>query len=140
MREKTILVAEDSLDDVFFIKRALKRAGITTQIHVVVNGQQAIEYLSGAGNFADRPRHPLPDILFLDLKMPIKDGFEVLEWVRSKPEFKELDVVILTSSAEPCDKERAQELSARAYIVKPPKPEVLKELLTGPEERRSTLH
>jgi CheY-like chemotaxis protein len=77
-----ILLVEDREDDLFFMRRALKQSGVRNPLHVVSDGAKAIEYLSGLGDFADREEHPLPDLVILDLKMPGKDGFEVLAWIR----------------------------------------------------------
>jgi len=70
----SILLVEDSEDDVFLMKRALKNAGITNPLFVVEDGQQAVDYLAGEGQYADRSQNPLPSIIFLDLKLPIKMG------------------------------------------------------------------
>jgi CheY-like chemotaxis protein len=125
----TILIAEDSEDDVFFVKRALKQAKITNPIQVVANGREAIGYLSGDGDFSDRSRHPLPCLLFLDLKMPYKNGFEVLAWIRAHASLAALPVVILTSSSEARDIDQARDLGAQAFLVKPADPDELKSLL-----------
>ena len=75
-----------------------------------------------------RGAHPLPSIILLDLKMPFLDGFEVLTWIRKQPELAKTPVAVLTSSAEERDRRRAAELGAKAYFVKPPKPETIKEI------------
>lgn len=117
---RTILLVEDNEDDVFLMKRAMKGAAIGNPLHVVEDGQRAIEYLVGAGDFADRDLHPLPAIVFLDLKLPMKGGLEVLGWIRSRPEFETIVVVVLTSSNEPTDLREAYRLGANSYVVKPP--------------------
>src|SRR5262249_3691598 len=81
-------------------------------------GVEAMAYLNGEGAFADRTAHPFPDVLVLDLNMPRKDGFEVLEWVRANPHFGRLMVHILTASSRNADVERAYELHANSYAVK----------------------
>jgi CheY-like chemotaxis protein len=122
MTTGTILLVEDDLNDIFFMERAVSKAGLTAPMQVVRDGQQAIDYLSGANSYADRARYPLPGIVFLDLKLPFVHGFDVLEWIRNSPGMSRLPVVILTSSAEERDRKRAQELGAQAYLVKPPEP------------------
>lgn len=122
---KTILLVEDNEDDVFLMRRALKKADINSPVQVVVDGQQALDYLAGNGQFSDRAEHPLPFVIFLDLKLPYLHGFEVLEWMRQQPTLKNLDVVILTSSPEERDREKAAELGVKAYLVKPPTREML---------------
>jgi CheY-like chemotaxis protein len=115
-----ILLVEDNEDDVFLMKRAVSAAGIANPLHVVEDGQQAIDYLAGTGPFAARDKHPLPAIIFLDLKLPIKNGLQVLEWIRSEKQFESLVVVVLTSSNEPSDLREAYKLGANSYVVKPP--------------------
>ncbi len=115
----TILLVEDNDNDVVFMQRALKNAGMLNPLRVVTDGEQAIDYLTGAGKFSDRAKFPLPIIMFLDLKLPTKSGLEVLGWLRETQEFKSLVVLVLTTSNEPKDIERALKLGANAYLVKP---------------------
>ena len=115
-----ILLVEDNEDDVFLMKRALKEAGIANRLLVAEDGEQAIDYLSGAGDFGDREKFPLPMIVFLDLKMPRKSGYDVLKWIRGNEALKALVVVMLTSSEEPRDISRAYREGANSYLVKPP--------------------
>jgi CheY-like chemotaxis protein len=123
-----ILLVEDSEDDIFLMKRAVKAAGILNPLWVVEDGQEAIDYLSGAGKFADRATHPLPALVFLDLKLPVTSGLSVLAWIRGQPEFDTLVVVVLTSSNEPSDIKESYRLGANSYIVKPPTAEQLLDL------------
>jgi CheY-like chemotaxis protein len=124
-----ILLAEDDPNDVFFLQRALAKAGINFPLHVVRNGQEALEYLAGLGKFSDRVKYPLPSLLLLDLKMPFVDGFEVLAWARAQTELKQLPVIVLTSSAVDRDRQRTAELGANGYFVKPPTREMVEEIL-----------
>ncbi len=124
-----ILLAEDDPNDVFFMRRALQKANIAVPLQVVSDGQQAVDYLNGEGAFSDREQHPLPSLMLLDLKMPFLDGFEVFTWIGSHAALKRIPVVVLTSSAEERDRRKAAELGAKAYFVKPPKPETLKEIM-----------
>src|ERR1043166_5469112 len=114
-----ILLAEDDPNDVLLIQRAFQKAGLRNALKVVRDGEQAIEYLSGTGNYSQRDRFPLPFLLLLDLKMPGTDGFEVLQWLRSEPQLRRLLVVVLTSSNLQSDVDRAYELGANSYLVKP---------------------
>jgi CheY-like chemotaxis protein len=123
-----ILLVEDNEDDVFLMKRALKSAGITNPLYVVEDGQQAMDYLSGVGKYENRDANPAPSLVFLDLKLPIKGGFEVLTWIRAQEEVKNLVVVVLTSSNEPSDVKHAYDLGANSYVVKPPTATQLLEL------------
>src|SRR5262249_4579572 len=118
-REGVILLAEDDLNDVLLIRRAFQRTHVANPLHVVQDGEQALAYLSGEGPFADRERYPLPVLMLIDLKMPRRNGLEVLEWVRLQPCLKRLPVVVLTSWNQNPDINRAYELGANSYLVKP---------------------
>lgn len=124
----TILLVEDNEDDVFLMKRALKDAEVRNPLQIAEDGQQAIDYLSGAGKYADRKTYPLPAVVFLDLKLPFKTGHEVLQWIRDHAEFETLIVIILSSSNEPNDLRTCYSLGANSYLVKPPTPEELRKL------------
>ena len=121
--QSKFLLVEDNEDDVFFMERAFQQAGVHNPLHVVKNGEEAIEYLSGQNQFSDRQEHPLPDLIFLDLKMPGVNGFEVLKWMRAQS--VNIPVAILTSSPEDIDRERARELGAECYLLKPPTKEMV---------------
>jgi CheY-like chemotaxis protein len=118
MRFKEVLYAEDSPDDVIIFELALKRASLPLHLHQVHDGEEAIAWLCGDGHFADRTKYPLPDILILDLKMPRKSGFDVLEWLRESKRFERMPVVILSSSDDPRDLKRAEELGVTKYFRK----------------------
>ena len=118
-REGVILLAEDDPNDVLLIQRAFQRTHVANPLQVVRDGEEALAYLSGQGPFADRERHPLPVLLLMDLKMPRKSGLEVLEWVRQQPGLKRLPITVLTSSNQSPDINRAYELGANSYLVKP---------------------
>lgn len=117
---RTILLVEDNEDDVFLMQRALRAARIGNPMTVVENGQEAMEYLSGQGRFADRVSYPLPAVVFLDLKLPFVYGHDVLAWIRQRRELESLIVIILTSSNEARDLSRCYALGANSYLVKPP--------------------
>jgi len=114
-----ILLAEDNETDVLLTRRAFKKVGLLNPLHVVSDGELAIEYLSGTGKYSNRAEYPLPVLLLLDLKMPRKNGLEVLEWVRQQPTLRALRIVVLTTSQLFKDVNRAYELGANSYIVKP---------------------
>jgi CheY-like chemotaxis protein len=118
-QDKLILLVEDNADDVSLIERAFRKAHIQNRVQVVNDGDQAVAYLNGEGVYADRVAHPLPSLVLLDLKMPRRNGFEVLSWIRSQPELKGLQVVILTGSLEKKDVSRASELGADSFLIKP---------------------
>jgi CheY-like chemotaxis protein len=118
---RILLLAEDNPDDVLIFQIAFRRALLPYDIYVVRDGQQVIEYLTGANQYADRHRFPLPDILVLDLKMPIKTGFDVLEWLRDSADFSKLATVILSSSDDGRDIRKAADLGAATFFVKSPR-------------------
>ena len=126
MGSRVVLLVEDNPDDVFIMQRALEKAGLDLPLHLATDGREAIDYLQGYGQYEDRSQFPLPSLVFLDLKLPYLNGFEVLEWVRRQPGLNDLEVVILTSSGEERDQKRARELAVRTYLIKPPKPEALR--------------
>ena len=128
---KTILLVEDEENDVFFMKQAFEEVGILNPLHVAVDGQEAMDYLGGHGAYADRERFPLPCLTLLDFKLPRVMGLEVLKWIREQPELKTLIVIILTSSRLGPDIERAYQLGANAYLVKPSTPQELRETAQG---------
>jgi len=113
-------LVEDNEDDVFLMLRAMKGAGISNPYRVAGDGQAAIDYLSGVGDFADRDENPMPAVVFLDLKLPLRSGLDVLSWIRARPELEGVVVVVLTSSSEPGDLREAYRLRANSYVVKPP--------------------
>jgi CheY-like chemotaxis protein len=115
----TILLVEDDPNDVFLIQRAFRRANIVNPVQVVQDGEAAVLYLSSQEPYADRDRYPLPILMLLDLKLPRRSGLEVLEWLRQQPRLKRLPVVVLTSSRENIDVDRAYDLGANSYLVKP---------------------
>jgi len=120
-----ILLVEDSPDDVFFLKRALRHAQVEADLRVVSNGREAQDYLSGDAPYADRRKHPLPWLVLLDLRMPLMSGLEVLAWIRSRPDLSTLSVIVLTSSLEDSEMQRTFELGVVSYLVKPPTAEMV---------------
>jgi CheY-like chemotaxis protein len=114
-----ILLAEDDKGDVFLMRRAFEQAGIGNPLFVVNNGQEAVDYLAGVGEFAERAKYPLPGLMFLDLKMPWMDGFDVLAWLRRQKQFEKLRVVMLTSSRLQSDIDKSRRMGAYDYRVKP---------------------
>lgn len=116
----TILLVEDDANDVLLLQRALRKSNLKSHMQVASDGELATSYLCGEGDFADRATYPLPSLVVLDLKLPRKSGLEVLEWIRQqKRPLNLLPVVILTSSRQARDIDKAYELGANFYHVKP---------------------
>lgn len=141
-RDEPVLLAEDDENDVFLVRRAFERSGVRGRLEVVSTGQDAIDYVAGAGPFADRSRHPFPALLLLDLKLPRRTGLEVLEWLRregararrdARPHVasEPLPAVVLSSSSQERDIFRAYELGANAYLVKTGRQAELTDMLRG---------
>jgi CheY-like chemotaxis protein len=121
----TLLLIEDNEDDIFLMQRALKKAQIDLPLQIVMDGQEAFDYLKAEGRFSDRSQFPRPALIFLDLKLPYFHGFEILEFIQQNESLRNVPVVILTSSPEDRDRRRARELGAKGYYVKPPAMEAL---------------
>jgi CheY-like chemotaxis protein len=114
-----ILIAEDNPDDVFFLRQAMKKACLDCVLNSASDGIQAVAYLRGEGDFSDRTAHPFPDVILLDLNMPGMNGFEVLEWIRKDPCCSRLMVHVMSASSRDLDIQKAYDLRANSYIVKP---------------------
>jgi len=117
--QRLILLVEDREDDIALVRKAFDQALLTNPLKVLRDGEEAIAYLAGEGQYADRREHPLPWLVLLDLKMPRVDGFEVLKWIRGHAELKSLVVIVLTVSDQVRDVNRAYALGANSFMVKP---------------------
>ena len=115
----TILLVEDEVNDVLLITKTLNKAGVNSLIQVARDGQEALDYLTGEGQFANREKYPLPCLVLLDLKLPRVMGLEVLRRLDQRRNFRRLVVIVLTSSQQPEDIDTAYDLGAKAYLVKP---------------------
>lgn len=119
MNSACILQVEDDENDVFFLNHAFQKEGLCHALHVVADGQEAIDYLSGTGLYKDRALHPLPLLVLLDLKLPRTSGLEVLRWIRQQPVIHSMIVIIFSSSSQTADVQAAYELGANSFVVKP---------------------
>lgn len=124
-----ILLVEDSPDDALLIQRAFRKANLVNPVQLVRDGDEAVAYLSGAPPYEDRARFLLPGFMLLDLKLPRRSGLEVLAWVRQESAVKRLPVVVLTSSRESVDVNRAYDLGVNSYLTKPVGFEALLEMV-----------
>ena len=124
-----MLIVEDDPNDVKVILRALKKLEISEHVQIVGDGAAAIDYLAGSPPYDDRGDFPIPSLMLLDLKLPKKSGFEVLQWLRAQPKLKRLPVILLTSSAETSDINTGYDLGANSYLVKPVGTKALTEML-----------
>jgi two-component system, response regulator len=115
----TILLVEDNPDDEALTMRALKRSNLKNEVIVVRDGEEALDYLFGTGEFARRDLSVMPNLILLDLKLPKIDGLEVLRQLRANPRTQLLPVVILTSSKEQEDLIQGYKLGANSYVRKP---------------------
>ena len=129
MKPVPILLIEDDDNDVFFFERAIKKAELSAHLTVLRDGQAAIEYFTGTNDFADRAKHPLPWLTFLDLNLPQKHGLEVLRFLRESNEIDKMPVIVLTSSTSEQDIREAYNLGANSYFTKPSDADKLVDLL-----------
>lgn len=119
MKALPILQLEDDENDVLLFRLAMEQAGVPNPIYRVSDGQEAIDYLSGEGEYWDREQYPLPALALLDIKTPRRNGLEVLEWIRATPAHRCLVTVMLTASANQSDVDAAYRNGANAFLVKP---------------------
>lgn len=125
----SILLVEDDANDILFVQRAFRQANLTNAIHIVKDGEQAIDYLIGNNQYANRDLYPIPVLILLDLKLPRLSGLEVLQWIKKHPSLRRIPVVVLTSSKENIDVNRAYDIGANSYLVKPVKFDTLTQMI-----------
>jgi len=133
---ETILFVEDSEDDRLMFERALRRLPFKTEVRFANDGHEAISYLEGKDQYSDRQKFPIPTVIFSDVKMPDISGFDLLEWLRNQSpgEFHRIPVVMFSSSDDQQDIDRAYDLGANAYLVKPHAFEQLQKLFRATGE------
>lgn len=122
-----LLLVEDDENDAFFFQRAFRKTTFTNPVQVARDGFEAIQYLGGEGEYADRARFPLPILMVLDLNLPRRHGIDVLRWLRAQPDLHALVVVVLTSSSSDVDLTATYQLGVNSYLLKPAEPERLLE-------------
>jgi len=114
-----VLVADDDRNDFMLVQLAFQKVGLPVNLFLVLDGQQVMDFVSAANKFKSRAGQPLPDLLLLDLKMPLMDGFDVLSFLKAQPALQSLPVVVLSASQIREDIARAMELGAREFLTKP---------------------
>jgi len=117
--EPKILVIEDSEDDAKLLQRLFTKAGLTSPVQFVADGVEAMSYLLGRDQYADRTKFPEPNILLIDLHMPRVNGLELMSWLQTQPDFEHLIIVALSGSAEQDEIDRAYQMGANSYLLKP---------------------
>lgn len=118
-KSRPLLLVEDNPDDVFFFRRALKSKGIDVPLIVATDGREAMDYLSGKGDYANREQYPLPMLALLDLQLPYFTGHQVVSWMREDPLLKRIPAVIFSSSSLARDIDEAYARGVNSYLVKP---------------------
>jgi len=116
----TVLHVDDDPNDTTLLQVACAKAAVDFQLQNIGDGMEVMDYLSGAGKYADRARYEIPDLVLLDLKMPRATGWDILSWIRGHALLKDLPVIVLSGSELQEDRARAYAVGANSYLVKPP--------------------
>ena len=132
--KQSILVVDDDENDRFFIDLALQKTALPLLVKLTSDGAEAIAYLEGQGKFSDRNQFPLPSLIFVDLKMPRVTGFELLKWLKAQEVFRRIPAVVISSSGAQQDIDRAYDLGANVYLIKPVSPEQFRQLFNAAGE------
>jgi CheY-like chemotaxis protein len=114
-----VLLADDDQNDLILFKRAILSTGLACDVRSVANGAEVIRYLTREGIYADAKKYPLPRFLILDLKMPLRTGFDVLQWLQEHPECKIIPTIAFSSSSLAEDVKKAYQLGVNSYFTKP---------------------
>lgn len=131
LRASGMLVVEDDANDILLLQRAFQRTNLSIPFNIVTDGDEAVDYLVGEGRYGDRQKYPYPSLILLDLKLPRRSGLEVLEWLKSQPLLRRIPVIVLTSSQENKDVDRAYEAGVSSYLVKPVTFSALEKVMTA---------
>jgi CheY-like chemotaxis protein len=126
---ETILIIESNPREVVSIQRGFGELKHPYSLAIGTNGQEGIDYLTGQDRYANRTRHPLPQLIITALNMPITNGFDFLKWLKAHPEFSVIPTIVFTSSREPQDVRDAYCCGADAYVNKPSSQKELVEIL-----------
>jgi len=114
-----VLLVEDDENDVFFTQLAWNEASVFNPLWVCDDGDEAIKYLSGINEFADRENYPLPCALLTDLHTPNVDGFRLLEWMQVRPQFIDMPKFAFSANDDQNARNRVLALGATDYLIKP---------------------
>ena len=131
----TVLYVENEENDVLFMRRAFKHAGLDGCLRPLPDARSATRYLTGEAPYSDRAANPLPGLLLMDLNLPAISGFELLGWLQQQPQLLHLRIVIFSSSARSEDIKRARELGAHDYLQKPTSGSQFVEIVQGLREK-----
>lgn len=137
---RVVLVAEDDDKDVMLLEHAFRQAKSRAVLRFVPDGKQAMAYLRAKYPYSDRGKYPFPAFVLLDIQMPKMNGLEVLKAIRDDPDLARLTVIIFSSSAHERDVNRASDLHANSYLVKPSDNHTLTRLCQVLEEYWLTHH
>jgi CheY-like chemotaxis protein len=129
MNNGTVLLVEDFDNDVILLQRFWRLEEVGNPLEIVADGQQALDYLAGRREFANRTEHPVPRLVLLDLKLPLVGGLEILKWMRSQPELQNLPVLVISTSGLRRDVDEAYRLGTNGFVVKPSKVADLRQLV-----------
>lgn len=127
----TLLIVEDNEDDLFLLTRALARAKVANPVQSVRTGAELTKYLMGLGNYRDRAQHPLPGLIFLDLKLRDMQGTDVLRFLGAQKDLRQISILVWTSLVGPQDAQELKELQIKCCVPKPISPETLNETVRG---------
>jgi CheY-like chemotaxis protein len=125
--EVSVLVVEDDADDYEFLEATLKGCCKKASIQWVQDGEQAVDYLFHKGEYQDETRYPVPDLVFLDIRLPKKNGLEVAKIIKEDPRLKRLPTIMLTTSSSSADVQNAYENGANSYLKKPGGPQEMEQ-------------
>jgi CheY-like chemotaxis protein len=114
-----ILLADDDEDDCMLAREALAESRLSSELYVVRDGEELMDYLYHRGRYVSLSSSPRPGLILLDLNMPKKDGREALKEIKNDPELRKIPVIVLTTSKAPEDIYRTYELGANSFIIKP---------------------
>jgi CheY-like chemotaxis protein len=124
-----VLLVEDDATDVFLMERAFKQTEIIQPLFVAKDGIEAVDFLTKAHASTDLDKYPMPRLILLDLKLPLKSGLEVLKWIREQPLIKRVPVIIFSSSMDRSDVNGAYDLGANGYFMKTGSLETMRKLV-----------